>query len=47
MNVVAHIASILLAESFNPYALAEARIYEQAVIASGLSTEIKRFIPAA
>lgn len=47
MNVVAHMASILLAESFNPYALAEARIYEQAVIASGLSTEIKRFIPAA
>ena len=47
MNVVAHIASILLSESFNPYALAEARIYEQAVIASGLSTQIKSFIPAA
>lgn len=45
MNVVAHIASILLTESFNPFALAEARIYDQAVIAAGLSTQIKRFIP--
>src|SRR5690606_25694200 len=37
MNVVAHMSSILLAESFHPYALAEARIYDQAVIAPGLS----------
>ncbi|RKG29450.1 SixA phosphatase family protein [Acinetobacter tianfuensis] len=47
MNVVAHIAALLTADSFYPYALAEARIYEQAVIAPGLSTEIKTFIPSA
>lgn len=47
MNVVAHIASILLTESFQPFNLAEARIYEQAVIAPGLSTQIKSFVPAA
>lgn len=46
MNVVAHIASILVTESFNPYALAEVRIYEQAVIAEGLSTQTKAFIPS-
>lgn len=46
MNVVAHMASILVKESFNPYALAEARIYEQAVIAEGLSTQTKAFIPS-
>ncbi len=45
MNVVAHMSSILLTESFHPYALAEARIYDQAVIAPGLSTQIKSFIP--
>ncbi|WP_425918607.1 phosphohistidine phosphatase SixA [Acinetobacter sp. TSRC1-2] len=45
MNVVAHISSLLTLESFNPYALAEARIYEQAVIAAGLSTQLKSFIP--
>ena len=45
MNVVAHISSLLTAESFHPYALAEARIYEQAVIAAGLSTQLKSFIP--
>ena len=45
MNVVAHISSLLTSESFNPYALAEARIYEQAVIAAGLSTQLKSFIP--
>lgn len=47
MNVVAHIAEQLTGESFHPYALAEARIYEQAVIAAGLSTQIKSFIPDA
>ncbi|MCL6248165.1 histidine phosphatase family protein [Acinetobacter sp. ANC 4945] len=46
MNVVAHMASVLVSEYFNPYALAEARIYEQAVIAPGLSTQIKTFIPS-
>lgn len=45
MNVVAHIASILVGDSFQPYALAEARIYDQAVIAAGLSTQIKSFSP--
>ncbi|WOE31713.1 MULTISPECIES: phosphoglycerate mutase family protein [unclassified Acinetobacter] len=45
MNVIAHIASILTTETFDPYALAEARIYKQAVIAAGLSTEVKRYIP--
>ena len=45
MNVVAHISLLLTSESFHPYALAEARIYEQAVIAAGLSTQLKSFIP--
>lgn len=45
MNVVAHIAELLVTENFNPYALAEARIYEQNVIAAGLSTQVKSFIP--
>lgn len=45
MNVVAHISSILTAESFHPYHLAEARLYEQSVIAAGLSTQTKTFIP--
>ena len=45
MNIVAHIAEQLTHESFNPYALAEARIYEQSVIANGLSTQRKSFIP--
>ena len=47
MNVVVHISSLLTSESFHPYALAEARIYEQAVIAAGLSTQLKSFIPNA
>lgn len=45
MNVVAHIAEQLTNENFHPYALAEARIYEQSVIAQGLSTQQKAFIP--
>lgn len=45
MNVVAHISSLLTAEFFQPYALAEARIYEQAVITTGLSTQLNSFIP--
>ncbi|KXO78288.1 SixA phosphatase family protein [Acinetobacter venetianus] len=45
MNVVAHIAEQLTHESFNPFALAEARIYDQTVIANGLSTQKKRFTP--
>jgi phosphohistidine phosphatase len=45
MNVVGHIAEQLTHEHFNPFALAEARIYEQTVIANGLSTQNKAFIP--
>ncbi|MEQ0923273.1 phosphoglycerate mutase family protein [Acinetobacter schindleri] len=45
MNVVAHIASILTEESFHSFHLSEARIYDQAVIAAGLSTQLKSFIP--
>ena len=45
MNVVAHMAEQLTHESFNPFALAEARIYDQAVIANGLSTQNNRFTP--
>lgn len=45
MNVVAHLAGHLTGEGFHPFALAEVRIYQQAVIAAGLSTENKVFIP--
>lgn len=46
MNVVAHLAEQLTGEYFNPFALAEARVYEQAVIVEGLSTQKKVFVPA-
>lgn len=45
MNVVGHIAEQLTHEPFHPFSLAEARIYEQSVIANGLSTQRKSFIP--
>lgn len=45
MNVVAHISSVITSDQFYPYALAEARIFDQAVIAAGLSTQVKSFIP--
>lgn len=45
MNVVAHISALLTLEPFQPYALAEVRLYEQFVIAAGLSTEFSNFIP--
>jgi phosphohistidine phosphatase len=45
MNVVGHIAEQLTHENFNPFALAEARIYDQTVIANGLSTQKKSFTP--
>ncbi|PTV43328.1 phosphohistidine phosphatase [Acinetobacter oleivorans] len=45
MNVVGHIAELLTHENFNPFALAEARIYDQAVIATGLSTQKNSFVP--
>ncbi|WP_445115775.1 phosphoglycerate mutase family protein [Acinetobacter sp. WZC-1] len=47
MNVVAHIAEQLTNDAFQPFSLAEARIYEQAVIANGLSTQKKAFVPSA
>lgn len=47
MNVVAHIEEILTTDYFSPFALAEARVYEQSVIAAGLSTQLKHFIPTA
>lgn len=46
MNVVAHMAEIISSESFDPFALAEARIYEQTIIADGLSTQRKTFVPS-
>ena len=45
MNVVGYIAEKLTHESFHPFALAELRIYEQSVIANGLSTQQQFFIP--
>lgn len=45
MNLVAHLAARLTGEHFHPFALAEARIYQQAVIADGLSTQEHVFIP--
>ncbi|NHB57087.1 phosphohistidine phosphatase SixA [Acinetobacter sp. 194] len=45
MNVVAHIAEQLTHEHFHAFSLAEARIYEQSVIANGLSTQQKAFVP--
>jgi phosphohistidine phosphatase len=47
MNVVAYIEQIIVQAPFHPFQLAEARMYEQAVIAAGLSTRIKQFIPQA
>lgn len=47
MNIVAYISSILTTEAFQPYALAEARIFEQAVLAPGLSTQLNSYIPTA
>ena len=45
MNVIAGIAQQLTLETYQGFQLAEARVYEQAVIANGLSTEITRFSP--
>lgn len=47
MNVIGHIAAQLTGEHYHPFALAEARIYQQAVIANGLSTQQSVFIPTA
>lgn len=45
MNLVAHLAARLTGDHFYPFALAEARIYQQAVIADGFSTQQHAFIP--
>ena len=45
MNVVAYMDAKLLNDQFDPFQLAEVRIYEQAVIAMGLSTLQQKFIP--
>lgn len=45
MNVVAYIEEILVSQNFTPFALAEARIYEQTVIAAGLSSLKNTFRP--
>lgn len=47
MNVVAYMEQILLQQPFHAFQLAEARVYEQAVIAAGLSTRTQQFIPQA
>ncbi|AOA58074.1 phosphoglycerate mutase family protein [Acinetobacter larvae] len=46
MNVVAHMEELLTTENFHPFALAEVRVYEQSVIATGLSTCRQSFIPS-
>lgn len=45
MNVVGYIDQLLTGQSFSPFALAEARVYSQTVIANGLSTQKDRFVP--
>ncbi|MBF7682134.1 histidine phosphatase family protein [Acinetobacter sp. B5B] len=45
MNIVAHIEEILVQQPFHPFALAEARIYEQTVLTQGLSTLKAHFVP--
>lgn len=45
MNVIGYIAAQLTGDIYHPFALAEARIYQQAVIADGLSTQKSVFIP--
>ncbi|TCM60488.1 phosphohistidine phosphatase [Acinetobacter calcoaceticus] len=47
MNVVAHIVEQLTLDAYDPFALAEARIFEQSVIANGLSTLKQVFVPTA
>ncbi|MEB3766400.1 phosphoglycerate mutase family protein [Acinetobacter sp. MD2] len=46
MNVVAYMEEILLEQYFNAFALAEARIYQQPVIARGLSIPQVAFVPS-
>lgn len=45
MNVIGYMAEMMTQDPYHPFALAEARIYEQAVIAAGLSTLKGSFVP--
>lgn len=45
MNIVAYMAGLLLGEHPEPFHLAEARVFEQTFIATGISTETARYIP--
>lgn len=45
MNIVAYLGGLLVGESPRSFELAEARVYEQAVIAPGLSVEQARLVP--
>jgi phosphohistidine phosphatase len=45
MNIVAYMAGLLLGDHPEAFHLAEARVFEQVVIASGFSTEIARYLP--
>ncbi len=46
MNTVAYVAALLEGLDPESFALAEARVLEQPVIAAGLATSIKRFVPS-
>jgi len=45
MNVIAYMAGLLLEEHPENFGLAEARVFEQSLIMTGLSTEKERFSP--
>jgi phosphohistidine phosphatase len=45
MNIIAKVASIITGEAADGFDLAEARVYDTAVFAPGLATEISRFAP--
>lgn len=45
MNIVAYMAALLTQDAPESFALAEARVFEQPVIMTGLSQEIARFVP--
>ena len=45
MNVIAYMDEILTGQNLHPFSLAEARVYEQQVIAPNLSTRQLQFIP--
>lgn len=45
MNVIGYMDEKLTNGSFHPFHLAEARVYQQAVVAQGLSTLTHSFIP--